>query len=462
MPMIIDRIVDHALNTRFEDLPSGVVEAARLRLIDVLGCAIGGARADSSRAMLELVRSWGGAAQAWIIGQPDRVPLHQAAMLNSLLARSFDFEVCGPEAEGVNAGKMVGHVCSTTDVTALSAGDFAHSSGRELLTAVVVGGDIGARMAVADVFDFDRNFEVCGTVNALGAVAVAGRLLGADHAQLVDAYGIVLHLLGGSYQSLWDGVDSFKLPGAMSASHAVMAVQMAMRGFKGVRDPLGSRLGYFAMFGNRSQPETALEGLGEVYYAHGSHKLHPSCYGCHNPIDCALDLVSAHAFAVEDVVEVELDVPPNRVVHFLNQPMGPADAQPRALFSIPYAIANVLMRRGAEPEHYIAPAILDPRVQALSARVLLQPRLPLGNNQACRLNLRLRDGRVLSAERTGSPRGWPAHPATADQVRTKYWRNVEFAGLIDRRGAAAALDALGHLEDLADASTLVRGLSVPG
>jgi len=459
--MLIDKIVDHALTTRFEDFPSDVVEAARLRLIDSLSCVVGGLPGGGNDAMLGLIRSWGGAQQATILTCGDRVPLQHAALMNCMMGRSFDFEVCGPEPEGVNKGKMVGHVCSTTEPTALSVAEFRRASGKELLAAVILGGDIGARMAVADVFDFDQNFEVCGTANAYGATAVVGRLLGANHDQLVNAYGILLHLMGGSYQSLWDGVDTFKLPGAMAAYNAVLSVQMAMAGFKGVKDPLMSPLGYFAMYGNQSDPERALDQLGDLFYAKGMHKLHPSCYGNHNPIECALEMVQEHPFDVEDIAGVEVEVPPNRVKHFLNQPMGPENDQARSLFSIPYAVANVLVRKEVRIEHYSEPLIRDPRVVSLSSRVNLVPKLPLGNNQACRLTLTLKSGQVLSRYRD-APRGWLVNPVTADEVRQKFWRNVEFSGVLGREQAARALAMLDDLDTVPDVSALAATLGSGG
>lgn len=455
---LIDQIVDHALNTKFESFDRETVEAARLRLIDALGCTVGGVEAPGNQALLDLVRSWGGTPQATIVSHGDRVPLQHAAMMNSIMCRSFDFEVTGPEAEGVNAGKMVGHVCSTTEPAALSVAEFMKASGKELLAAVILGGDIGARMIVANQFDFSKCFEVCGTGNALGATALVGRLMGASHDQLVNAFGIVLHLMAGSFQSLWDGVDSFKLPGAMAASNAVLAVQMAMRGFKGVKDPLTSPQGYFALYGNKPCPENAVADLGRLYYVKGMHKLHPSCYGNHNPIESALEIVRAHAFEVQDVEDVVLEVPPHRVNTFLNQPVQPGDAQPRLLFSIPYGIANVLLRREVHIEHYTEDNLRVPELLELTRRVRLVPCAELSSHQHSRLVVTLRDGRRLTAGRLKSPLGWADNPVEADLVRQKYWRNVDFAATVSRERAAQALAMLDNLEQVQDVSVLTASL----
>lgn len=453
--MFIDKLVKHILDTPFEAIPAASIEHARLRLIDVASCTVGGARADGNQAMLDLVREWGGNHQATVLFYGDRVALPYAAMLNSLQSRSFDFEVTGPEAEGSNAGKMVGHVCSTTEPTALAVGEYCKASGTDLLAAVVIGGDVAARMAVADDFDFEKSFEVCGTANAFGATAIAGRLLGASHDQLVNAFGILANLMAGSFQSLWDGVDTFKLPGAMAAYNGILAVQLAMRGFTGLKDPVTSPHGYFHLYCNRPQPENVLEDLGAVFYSQGMHKMHPSCYGNHNPIDSTLEILRNHSFAPEDVVDIALEVPTNRVRHFLFQPMTQDSGMVRALFSIPFAIANAIVRREVRLEHYTAPMMHDARVCELSRKVRFDPVLEPGNNQASRLIITLTDGRKLEAARQ-FPRGWAKNPVTADDVRSKYWRNVEYAGDIPQPSASQALELLDTLESVPDVSVLPR------
>jgi 2-methylcitrate dehydratase PrpD len=462
---IIDQLARHALETRFESFDRATVEAARMRLIDTLGCTIGGAGVASNLGMLELMRSWGGNAQATVLSHGDRLPLHHVAMMNALMCRSFDFEVTGPEAEGANAGKMVGHVCSTTEPTAVAVAEFTRASGKELLAAVILGGDIGARIAVADEFNFDKCFEVCGTANAFGATALVGRLMGLSHEQLVNAFGILLNLMAGSFQSLWDGVDTFKLPGASAAYNAVLAVQMSQRGFKGVKDALESPQGYFALYANKPQPSNAVLDLGRHYYVKGMHKLHPSCYGVHNPIDSALEIVQQHHFDAADIEAVTLEVPPHRIHHFLNQVVTPEDEQPRALFSIPYGVANALMFKQVQIGHYTEAHMRQPALLQLVHKVKLVPTLDGGGkNHAGRLTVQMQNGQRFTAFRE-TPLGWADNPVTADRIVEKYWRNVSYAGTVSLDKAHQALELLQGLEEVADVALLPQLLvrdGVPG
>ena len=456
--MLLRQIARHILDTRFDNLPTEVIHAAKLRLIDALSCTVGGHVAPSNAIFLNLFKSWGGAPQASVFGFGEKLPLPQAALINSLSTRSFDFEVTGPEPEGINKGKMVGHVCSTTDPTALTVAEYFGSSGQELLVAVVLGGDIGARMAVSEEFNFDKCFEVCGTANAIGALAVVARLMKLDEGQIINAYGILLHMMSGSYQSLWDGSDTFKMPGALAAYNAVVAAQLSQGGFTGVKDALTSKLGYYNLYSHKAYPENFAVDMGKVYYVQGMHKLHPSCYGNHNPIECVLDLVRAHDFSAEEVEQITLDVPPHRIDHFLNQTMSAGDDQARALFSIPYGIANAVVNKCVEIEHYTAENIYNPSVMALTKRVHLLAAADVTTNHLMRLAVHLKDGRILKAERNKLPLGWAENPVTDQDVISKYWRNIRFAKTISDERAQAALDAIQNLEQLDSVAAIADNL----
>lgn len=458
-PRIIDRLVEHILDTPFDAFTEDVIEAAKMRLIDTLGCTVSGAGAAGNDAVLQVVRALGGAPQASLVAGTEKLALPYAAMVNSLQSRSFDYEVCGPEPEGVNAGKMVGHVSSTTEPTALNVGEYMHSSGRELLAAVILGGDVAARVSVANTFNFDADFEVCGTSNAFGATAVAGRLMGLNREQLRNAFGILLNLMAGSYQGIWDGVPSFKLPGAMAAFNGILSCQLSVAGFDGVRDALESRLGYFSLYTDDPHPEAMTADLGEVFYVRGQHKMHPSCYGNHNPIDCALEVKKEHGFEGADVDRVYLDVLPQRIDHFLNQVPGTDDLQPKFLFSIPYAVANALYRGRPELEHYSEPAIRDAEVLDLASRVILRPNLPSGKTHAIRLTIILKDGREVEFFRE-NPVGWLDDPVGYDDVVDKFWRNVRFNGVLPRDQAERVLELIHKLEDVPDVAELAKQLSL--
>ena len=108
------------VETDFSAFDSAVVEKARNRLMDVAGCAVAGAGAPGCSMLLDLMREWGGAKESTLLGLGGKFPVHHAAMLNSVFARSYDFEPTGALVEGKSTPS---HIAGTTVPAALAAGE---------------------------------------------------------------------------------------------------------------------------------------------------------------------------------------------------------------------------------------------------------------------------------------------------------------------------------------------------
>jgi 2-methylcitrate dehydratase PrpD len=206
-------------------------------------------------------------------------------MMNSLQCRSYDHEAVGPYPFGQNKGMFCGHVESSTVPAALAIAEHIKANGKELISAVVLGGDMAARIVFVEGIGFKIHFDPVGTANAFGVAGVAARLLGLNENQLLNALGIVSTQVAGGFQSLWEGVQTFKLFGAMSARNGITAALMAKKGFTSIKDPLFGHLGYFECYSTQPiHPEYLSRDLGKEFYVKGMHKKYPSCYANHNLI----------------------------------------------------------------------------------------------------------------------------------------------------------------------------------
>ena len=92
----LEMLAEHAVKARFEDLDKETIETIKSRLIDIIGCAIGSANATGNQALLDLVRNWGGKGEATILIHGGKVPAQNAAMVNAVMTRSYDFEEQSP------------------------------------------------------------------------------------------------------------------------------------------------------------------------------------------------------------------------------------------------------------------------------------------------------------------------------------------------------------------------------
>ena len=451
-------LADNVLSTRFDDLSAATVANAKDRILDIVGCAIGGARAPGNAGLIELVKHWGGKPEATVLGHGLKAPAHTVAMANSILCRSFDWGVLTLIIDG---RRFPTHTSETTVMTALALGESRGVSGRELISALVVGDDLAARIWTAS----DRpqpgqgpgrgpGFEPWGTITTLAAAAIAGRLLGLDGSQLRNAFGIALNMIAGAGSGLWDGATMFKLSQGTSARSGVNAAQLARAGWTGLEDPLfGAHGSYYSSFAGCEHPERIIEGLGKVYHAEVVFKPYPGGRPTHAPIDAALALARKHEFDADDIEEAVLRTsPPATAAHYA-KPYKVGDYPTGdALFSYRYSVASALVRKHARNEDYDEEHIRDPKVQALIARTRLEG---LDRPEGVELEVRLKDGRLLR-EYVPVALGEPSNPLSREGLAAKFMTQVEYSQTVSTSDAEKLLKLLARLEDVDDAGRLVE------
>lgn len=456
------KLVHNVLDTGFDAFSAEVIRDAKRQVIDLASVMVSGYNGPGNSALLDLVRQWGGTGEATILAHGDRVPLPHAAMINSLQGRSYDFECTGPDASGQNEGMFPGHVQSSIVPAALAVAEYTGAGGRDLLSALILGGDMSARIAFVGGLSFDHPFDPVGTVNAFGVAGLTARLMGLNETVVMNAFGILANMVAGSFRSLWDGVMTFKLYGAMAARNGIIAALMARNGFTGLKDPLFGPQGYFESYCPKPHhPEYMNRDLGREFYVKSRHKKYPSCQGNHNIIDCGLDILRENEINPDNINEIIIGVHPSQLDSYGATPFRKGDSQAAALFYQAYSAANVLYRKDARLEHYTEEAIQDPGVLELCARVRHAPTTQK-DPMKTELIVRMRNGREYSAAfNHPQSRGFPKFPLTEEELVQKYWHNIDFCGKIPRKNAEKALDMINNLEQVKNVSDLVK-LLVPG
>jgi 2-methylcitrate dehydratase PrpD len=454
----IEELSANVLDTRFENFDQATLDNAKSRIIDVVGCLIGGANAAGNSALIDLVKEWGGKEEATILIHGGKVPAHNAAMVNSIMARSFDFEALCPLVEDEI---IPAHTSGTTIPTAITMGEMKGVNGKELITALLVGDNVASRVLAASGFVPTLGWDCIGTTNMMGATAIAGRLLALNERQMRNAFGIVLNQLAGSSQSIWDGTTAFKLAQGISARNGIFSAHLAKAGWTGPDDALLSRFGYYHLYTEGCiNPEILTKDLGKKYYADAVFKPYPCCRGTHPAIDCALTLLQQHDIKAEDIVEVTIYIPAGGVGGFLEQPFKIGDfPHTCAIFSYQYTVANALLRKSVKPEHFSEASIRDPQVNALIKKIKLAE-LPGVPTLSAKLTVKMKDRREFS-EFNDSPKGDPVrNPMPKDEIVDKFRANVDFSQTVSRDNAQKVLELLENLEELDSVNKIVE-LLVP-
>jgi 2-methylcitrate dehydratase PrpD len=456
-----ERLAAFTTDLAYEAIPPDVVEAAKLHLLDMLGCGLAAHALDVATAGRAAAAEMEGTAEATVIGLGRRLPAAQAALANAMLCHGLDFDDTHADA--------VCHVSVVVGPAALAVGEARGAPGRDVVAAVVGGGEIVARLGMAAAGAFHRRgFHPTGVCGIFGATAAAARLDGLDARAAARALGIAGSLASGLLAFLEDGSPTKPIHPGWAAHGAIMATRLVVHGAAGPAAVLEGRYGLYDAFVGQDglALERELSDLGARWETGRiAVKPYPACHYVHGVLGAAERATGGQALAADEIVDVLVTVPEAAVAIVLEP--AAAKLAPRTeydgKFSLPYSTAAMLVRGTVGVATYTETAIGDPEVLAVARRVRYETRpyptaaraFPGG------IRIRLRDGRTLEAD-CPHQKGAPENPLSAAEIAAKYRGN---AGLALPPAAVAALEAvvldLEGVRDLAAALAPLRVAARP-
>lgn len=445
---------------RARGLPAEAAAAARANVFDTLACAAAGSSAPAVPEARELALTWGGAPQATILAFGDRVPAHHAAWVNGTMAHARDYDDTH-DAAVLHAGVSV-------VPAALAAAELRGvTPGADFVAAVAAGLETICRLGVATrVGIIESGFIYTPLFGHFAATVAAGRILGLDEAQMVDAIGIAYSQVAGNHQVTRDGALTKRMQPGFAAQSALVSVQLAQRGVRGAQSTFEGVDGFFRVYlHDRVDRATLRDGLGERYeFTALSYKPYPCCRFDHTAIDAALQLAAA-GLAPERIRRIRVGL--NRQA--FEAVCTPDDVRKRprtvvhAQFSIPFTVAAAFVDRHVGLAHFTQDAIRREDILALAQRVdaFVDDAIERDwarNISPATLAVELDDGSTRSA-RVDLPLGHPKRPMSASDFEAKAADCFRAAAREMAPGAPARLRALtDNLESLADARELARAL----
>ncbi len=452
-----ERLAQNVVQTRFESLDETDVYRTKMRILDAIGCAIAGANGYGCREMLNLVKQWGGAPESTIINHGGKVPAHNAAMLNSLMTRSFDFEAV--QAEGDNK-TCPAHISGTTVPVALAMAEREAASGKDLIAALAAGNDLASRLGVASGFDFSLGWDNTGTINTFGAAAIACKLLKMNEKQVFNAFGIALSQVAGSMAGVFDKTMSFKLAISLASRNGIFAAELAKQGYAGVNEPFMGPRGYFALFCRGAcNVDDLTRDLGKKYYADCVIKPYSACRATHPSIDCALQIAGSRDVGPEDIEEITVHTTPGTAAGFCGQPFTLGETpQIDCAFSIRYTVATALLKKAVRPEFFTEEHIRDPKIKTITDKISIVGSIPTEKAPMTDVRVKLKSGEVLAGH-TDFPKGdFSRTPLTREEIENKYRSNVAFSGTVSVQNSEKVLDMVERLEDIDDVRDIFKML----
>jgi 2-methylcitrate dehydratase PrpD len=422
----MDTLCRMVVETQFDDIPREVREFGKKQILDIIGVAMGGSGMDGIADVVDYVRDQGGKAESHIpFFAGEKVPAAMAAFALAPMARAMDMGDTHHEA---------GHGAEYTIPTLLAASGLRKTSGREFLTAFIVAQELMIRVGLGCSFkSIEQPGGSAGGHYIFGAVAAAGKLLGFDHKELMNALGIAKLMTQPHDASMYnEGASMIRFHHGFVAQDAINVVRLSRRGVTGpVQNFLaGEQRGYYALFARKGRIDLSAitQNLGTRWeMTRTSLKAHAACKCTHTGIDLVLQQMEEHGFGVSDIKNMHLAVGSLNwtVVAIPQDQKWNPETVPQCQFSLPYVISSVVHDRGIFLDAYSPQARTRADVRAFMRRIsaeLDENLPPLGT----RVTTRLRDGRTVVGECT-IEKGHPDNPLTVEDVVAKFRRCAPFA-----------------------------------
>ncbi len=449
--LIADRLARHLSALRFEQLPKDVVAAAKRLILDTLGTAWAGAGEAGCREALAVTESDGAAARSSIWAYGGGTSPAGAAFVNGTFAAALDYDSLH--------FKAITHPEIVTLPAALALGESHHRSGRDLLTAIVAGGDLMCRLALST--KRTSMWFPTSTNGAFGAAAAASLVLGQEREMIRNALGLALCQAGGTSQAVIERTLAKRMLSAFAARGGVHAAQLAGAGVTGPAEAFEGPGGFYSLFED-GNPDELLDGLGERFETLNTGiKKFPSCACNHAVIEGALRLMSKHSLAPDDVSSAVVRISPymNAIV---GAPYDPSnDAQVAAQFSVQYSVASAVRRGSVGLDDLTIKAALEPEVRALASQVRVE--VDQGNpGLLAPATVILETAKGPCEEEVLAIPGSCDAPLSDEEVRDKFSDCVgRGPSPLSQGQAAKMMETVDQLEKLDDLSSFFDGIKSP-
>ena len=427
MATAAERLAAWGLGLRYGDIPTDVIDAAKLHFLDTIGCGLAAHAMGIATEGRMMVAEQAGTPDATVIGLDRALPGASAAFANAMLCHGLDFDDTHPAS--------VAHVSAVVTPVALAAAELAGKSGRDLITAVVLGNEMVIRVGMAAPSKFHaRGFHPTSICGIFGGTLATGYLSGTNQDAMVSALGIAGSFASGIFAYLDVGTATKPMHPAWAAQGSFYANRLGQLGAEGPATVLEGRFGvYHAFLGEYIDMEPQLVDLGSRWETPRiAYKPYPACHYIHGSLGATRSLLGQ--LNVDDIEDILVTLPEAGVA-LVTEPELEKRA-PRsdyeAKFSLQYSTAAMLVHGHVGVKTYTAEAIADAKVLAVAAKVRYEIKnystypgsFPGG------VVITLKDGRKLLAE-LDYQKGGPENPLSSAEVLEK-WRGNAALSLDDK------------------------------
>ena len=359
-------LAEFVTGLQYDDLKHDIIKKIKLHLLDTIGISIAAAAMPWSRMVIGTVKKMGGSPESTIIGDGAKTSPMLAALANGTLSHGSDMDD--------TSGSGWAHTGASAVASALAMAEASQSSAKDLITALVVGYEIGGRVDAATFPELrQRGFHATGLAGTFGAAAAAAKILGLNGDQTVNALGLAGTQAAGLEQWIFSGDMSKRIHAGKAAMNGILSALWAQEGLTGPASVFEGKYGFLATHGGTNHIDRLTEQLGRRFEIMNC-KIKPfaCCHEIGGPIRLALELIKTHNLRPEEIVKIAIGTNRTTAENDLQTAHTPLDAQNHPAVATAIALAKgrlffkeffedyndpAVVMLGRKTEVYIDPAI---------------------------------------------------------------------------------------------------------
>ncbi|MDE1856577.1 MAG: MmgE/PrpD family protein [Candidatus Micrarchaeota archaeon] len=452
---ISGRIAEYASSLRYSDFDKPTIEAAKARIIDTFGCAIGAQHETPVEIASKSVQDTDGRYRSTILGTGRKVSPDIAAFVNGGMSRYFDFMDTYDAKEFSHPSDNIFPMVAVAEAEGLG--------GRDVLLGTVLAYEIQCRLCdAATLWKRGWDHVIYGLVSVSAA---ASRLMGLSVGQTEQAINIALnsHLtmrqLRAGELSMWKAVAF-----SNSARNAIFSAMLARNGFTGPAPVFEGEMGFWKQVTGRFEIDTRKFGgkrnrfkIGQTLIKH-----FPAETRAQTAIEAALELRKVVPAEKIRSVEIGTNEGGLKIIGSGAEKWDPKTKE-TADHSLPYMVAAALMDGKVDLASFTEKRYRDAKTLQFMKRVKVVERKRFtdmfnkgGTVNAADVVITAADGKRVSKEVIYS-KGHPRTPMSPAEIEAKF-KSVAGRNL-ERGSARRVLDTIWDLEHLNDIRRLMYMVS---
>ncbi|KQC10642.1 MAG: hypothetical protein APR62_11775 [Smithella sp. SDB] len=351
------KLASFIVNTNEQNIPEWAYEHAKVAFMDWLAVTIAGKDDPLVKILIDYTEMMGGKKQATIIGYNMKKDVSSATLINGSASHTLDYDD--------TLVSFLGHPSVTIFPSLLALSEWRGKSGKDFLTAYIIGLQVGGTIgACASLDHYMGGWHATSTLGHLASAAACSRLLGLSEKQTTYALGI-----GGTQSSGLKrvfGTMCKPFHAGRSSQAGLLAALLAEKGFTSAEDILEGPQGFFeALKGKVNDDIVNMLGMGwDIQNL--NQKYHASCHATHSPLEASLSITKRENIKLDEIKSI--------TIHASTLSLQAAGKTEPATglegkFSIPYCVANALLREETGMQAFTDEKVNDPAVRAIMKKV---------------------------------------------------------------------------------------------